>query len=143
MVLGHKGLWGVLGGNTKDHEWDQNWDREWGRESDRRTRILCRTGKRTSSRTVTRTSSSFLVEVLVKTKMGTSPAGLVLMESGNSLGSLKMSMDSSPVEVFEVLFPIPSPALGKMLMDRSLKDRLMVVRIKGIEQGRTDADQDA
>ena len=52
-------------------------------------------------------------------------------------------MNSSLVESLEVFLLIPGLVLGNVMANRALKDRLMVVRIKDIEQGLTNADQDA
>ena len=98
----------------------------------------CRTR---TARTVPR--APFLLEALVKTRVSISMTGLVAMDPSNSLRALKMGMNSSLVESVEVSLPISSSALGKMATDRSLEDRPVVIRVKDIEQGRTDADQDA
>ena len=84
-------------------------------------------------------SSSFLLEVLVKPGLGVSATGLIAMESSDSFRSLKVGLNSSLVELVEMSLPIASPVLGKVATDRSRESRLIVVWIKNIEQGWTDA----
>ena len=85
---------------------------------------------------------SFLLVTLVESRMGVCTASLIPVEVRDGLGSLNVGMNSSPVESFEVFPPILGPALGKVTAKGSV-DRLMVIRIKDIEQGRTNADHNS
>ena len=64
------------------------------------------------------------------------------MELGNSLRSLDVSMDGSPVKALEAALPIAGPAIGKVSAKRSLKDLVGIIRIKAVECRGSNADED-
>ena len=62
------------------------------------------------------------------------------MESGDSLGSVKMGMDGSSISALEVALPIAGPVLGKVTASGATKD---VVWIHAVERRWTNIGQGA
>ena len=100
--------------------------------------VTVSTARAARAGTVPRTTT-FLLEVLVKARARIGMASLVSMEPSSIPGALKMDLNSSLIELVEVFLPVPGPILGKMVTDRALKSRLIVIWIKNIEDGRTNA----
>ena len=75
--------------------------------------------------------------------MGICLAGLVPVEASDGFRSLDMCMDCSLVQSLVVLLPISGSVLGKMATDRALENRLIVIRIKAVDQGWADTHQQA
>ena len=100
------------------------------------------TASGTARSRTTKNRPFFLLEVLAESRVGIGLASLIPVEASNGLRSLNVGVNSSLVESIEVFLPIPGPALGQVMADGPADGRLMVVmvRIKDVEQGRSNAD---